>query len=362
MPPLRYVFICRSPNEFAKHRNTFYVHRNPSMKRNAIELLSAYVCLLVITLGCNKGQDREPGAENSASDDSKKVVVGFVQTGAESDWRKAHTESVREAAAAAGYDLRFADGQGKQENQIKALSSFVAQGVDGIILSPLVETGWDNVLEKAKKRKIPVLILDRQVDVKDDSLYVTYIGADTYNEGRLAAEWLIEKTDGKAKVVELQGTPGASPTINRFKGFRDVIAEHEGIEIIASQSGDFRRSKGKEVMEALLKTHGDDIDVVYAHNDDMAIGAIQAIEDAGKKPGDDIILISIDGVRGAFEAMVQGKLNCTVECNPLQGPMALEAMGKILAGDVSHMPKKQMIKDEVYDRDVAKDVIDSRKY
>ncbi|EMI46770.1 ABC transporter substrate-binding protein [Rhodopirellula sp. SWK7] len=330
--------------------------------RRSCRLAAVAALSLMFLIGCSSKTDTAGTGEGSGADGAGKPVIGFVQTGSEGDWRKAHTESVREAAEAAGYELRFADGQAKQENQIKALSSFVAQGVDGIILAPLVETGWDNVLEKAKKRNIPVLILDRQVDVKDDSLYVTYIGADTYNEGRLAADWLIEKTGGKAKVVELQGTPGASPTINRFNGFRDVIGDQPGIEIIASQSGDFRRSKGKEVMEAFLKKHGDEIEVVYAHNDDMAIGAIQAIEDAGKKPGDDIILVSIDGVRSAFEAMVEGKLNCTVECNPLQGPMAFEAMGKILAGDIGDMPKKQMIKDEVYERETAKDVIGSRKY
>jgi simple sugar transport system substrate-binding protein len=276
------------------------------MYRNKTLAIIASAIFIVVSVGCKNGQ---PDGEGSAAGgDSSKGVIGFVQTGAESDWRKAHTVSVREAAAAAGFELKFADGQGKQENQIKALSSFVAQGVDAIILAPLVETGWDNVLEKAKKRKIPVLILDRQVDA-DEELYVTYIGADTYNEGKLAAEWLVKKVDGKANVVELQGTPGASPTINRYKGFREIVQKHPGIEIIATQSGDFRRSKGKEVMEALLKTHGDKVDVVYAHNDDMAIGAIQAIEDAGKKPGDDIVLVSIDGVRGAFESMVEGKLN-----------------------------------------------------
>ena len=312
------------------------------------------------TPGSGPGASRIEGSNGAIS--TKKAVVGFVQTGAESDWRKAHTESVREAAANSGYELRFADGQGKPENQIKALSSFVAQGVDAIILAPIVETGWDNVLEKAKKRNIPVLVLDREVEVKDDSLYVSYIGADTYNEGRLAAEWLLKKVDGKAKVVELQGTPGASPTINRFNGFRDVVKDHPGIDIIASQSGDFRRSKGKEVMEALLKKHGKEIEVVYAHNDDMAIGAIQAIEDAGLKPAEDIILVSIDGVRGAFEAMVEGKLNCSVECNPLQGPLAFEAIDKILQGQGDTLPKTQMIQDRVYDRSVAAEEIGSRKY
>ncbi len=322
----------------------------------ALFALMGLSCLMASGCADSKPSD----SSNNVGD--RKYTIGFVQTGSESDWRKAHSDSVRQAAEDAGYELKFADGQGKQENQIKALSSFVAQRVDAIILSPLVETGWDNVLEKAAQRNIPVLILDRQVEVEDESLFVTYIGADTYNEGRLAAEWLIKNTDGKAKVVELQGTPGASPTLNRYKGFRDVIKDHPSIEIIASQSGDFRLSKGKEVMEALLKTHGDDVEVVYAHNDDMAIGAIQAIEDAGKKPGDDIVLVSIDGVKAAFESMVEGKLNCTVECNPLQGPMAMEAVAKILAGEAEDMSKRQMIKDEVYDRSVAKDIIDSRKY
>ena len=158
------------------------------------------------------------------------------------------------------------------------------------------------MLEKAKKRNIPVLILDRQVEVEDESLYVTYIGADTYNEGIQAAEWLVKKVAGKAKVVELQGSQGTSPTINRRESFAKVIKDHPGIEIIASQAADYELTKGKEVMEAILKAKGDEIEVVYAHNDNMAIGAIQAIEEAGKKPGEDIIVLSIDGMKSAFEA------------------------------------------------------------
>ncbi|MEM9080526.1 MAG: ABC transporter substrate-binding protein [Verrucomicrobiota bacterium] len=301
-------------------------------------------------VACKSGE--ETGGE-------KKAVIGFVQGGASSDWRKAHTDSVKEEAEKRGYELKFVDGQGKQENQIQGISSLILQRVDAIILAPIVETGWDNVLKKAQQAKIPVLILDRSIQ-SDDSLYEGYIGADTYEEAVKAADWLVEKVDGRAKVVELQGAPGASPTVNRYKGFRDAIQDHPGIEIIASQSGDFRRSKGKEVMEALLKKHGDEIEVVYAHNDDMAIGAIQAIEEAGKKPGQDIILVSIDGVKAAFEAMVAGKLNCTVECNPLQGPAAFDAIEKILAGET--IPKVTMVKDEVFDQSVAADVIDSRKY
>ena len=300
------------------------------------------------------------GSNDSADGGDKKAVIGFVQGGASADWRKAHTDSVIEEAEKRGYELKFVDGQGKQENQIQGISSLLLQGVDAIILAPIVETGWDNVLKKAKQAEVPVLILDRSIQTEDESLYEGYIGADTYDEAVKAAEWLIKETNGKAKVVELQGEPGASPTVNRFKGFRDATKDHPGIEIIASQSGDFRRSKGKEVMEALLKKHGDEIEVVYAHNDDMAIGAIQAIEEAGKKPGDDIILVSIDAVKAAFEAMVAGKLNCSVECNPLQGPAAFDAIEKILAGET--IPKKSMVKDEVFDRSNAKDFIDSRKY
>ena len=168
--------------------------------------------------------------------------------------------------------------------------------------------------------------------------------------------------EGQAKVVELQGNPGASPTITRYNGFRDVIKDHPGIEIIASQTGEFRRSKGKEVMEALLKKHGDEIQVVYAHNDDMAIGAIQAIEDAGLKPAEDIVIVSVDAIRAAFEAMIAGKLNCTVECNPLQGPLAMKAVEKILAGQSDQLEKKKLIEDSVFEMDDAKELIESRKY
>ena len=303
--------------------------------------------------GCGDGSKSDDGS-------AKKGVIGFVQGGASADWRKAHTDSVIEEAAKRGYELKFVDGQGKQENQIQGISSLVLQRVDAIIVAPIVETGWDNVLKKAKQANIPVLILDRSIKTSDESLFVGYIGADTYNEAVMAADWLIEKTGGKCKVVELQGAPGASPTINRFNGFRDATKDQPGIEIIASQSGDFRRSKGKEVMEALLKKHGDEIEVVYAHNDDMAIGAIQAIEEAGKKPGEDIILVSIDAVKAAFDAMIEGKLNCSVECNPLQGPAAFDAIEKILAGET--IEKVTMVRDQVFDQSNAKEFVDERKY
>ena len=290
----------------------------------------------------------------------RKLTVGFSQIGAESAWRTAETESIRSEAAKRGVDLQFSDAQQKQENQIKALRAFAAQKVDAIILAPVVETGWEPVLREIKRAKIPVVLVDRGIKVSDESLYTTLIASDFVQEGRMAAEWLAAKLGGKGNIVELQGTPGAAPAIDRKKGFEEVLKRQPGLTIIKSQSGDFTRAKGKEVMEAFLKSEGKSIHAVYAHNDDMAIGAIQAIEEAGLKPGIDIILVSIDGVKGAFEAMVSGKLNCTVECNPLLGPAAFDAVEAFLAG--KPLPKKTIVKDEVFDQSTARTVIVGRKY
>lgn len=290
----------------------------------------------------------------------KTLTVGFSQIGAESAWRTAETESVRSEAAKRGINLKFSDAQQKQENQIKAIRAFIAQKVDAIILAPVVETGWEPVLREARKAGIPVVLVDRGVKVSDESLYATLIASDFVEEGRLAARWLAEKLSGQGNVVELQGTPGSAPALDRKKGFEEVLAEHPGLKIIKSQSGDFTRAKGKEVMEAFLKAEGRNIQAVYAHNDDMALGAIQAIEAAGLAPGKDILLVSIDGVRAAFEAMIAGKLNCTVECNPLLGPPAFDAVEKIVAGQT--LPKWIKVTDQVFDQSVAQDVIESRKY
>jgi ABC-type sugar transport system substrate-binding protein len=290
----------------------------------------------------------------------KKLVVGFSQIGAESAWRTAETRSIEDEAKKRGVTLRSSDAQGKEENQIKALRNFIAQGVDAIILAPKVETGWEPVLKEVKRAKIPVILVDRGIKVSDESLYTTLIASDFVEEGRLAGEWLAKKLNGKGNIVELQGTPGAAPAIDRKKGFAEVIAKNPGMKIIKSQTGEFERAKGKQTMEAFLKAEGKSIHAVYAHNDDMAIGAIQAIEEAGMKPGTDIIVVSIDGVKGAFEAMVAGKLNCTVECYPLLGPAAFDAIAAVKAGKT--VPKKTIVKDEVFDQSVARDVIGSRKY
>jgi len=293
----------------------------------------------------------------------KKIVLGFAQVGAESEWRTANTESIKSSAAEAGIDLKFSDAQQKQENQIKAIRSYIAQKVDVIAFSPVVETGWDTVLVEAKAAKIPVVLTDRSVKVKDDSLYVTFMGSDFTEEGRKAGRWLVEKMKGNpgpVNIVELQGTVGSAPAIDRKKGFEEIIKSDPKFKIIRSQTGDFTRAKGKEVMEAFLKAEGKKINVLYAHNDDMAIGAIQAIEEAGMKPAKDITIISVDAVKGAFEAMMAGKLNVSVECSPLLGPQLMSAVKDIVAG--KPVPKRIITEEGIFPMEVAAAEFPKRKY
>ena len=293
----------------------------------------------------------------------KKITLGFAQVGAESAWRTANTESIKSAAKDAGIELKFSDAQQKQENQIKAIRSFIAQKVDVIGLSPVVESGWDTVLQEAKAAHIPVILTDRAVDSKDTSLYVTFMGSDFIEEGKRAGRWLEEFEKGKPgpiNIVELQGTVGSAPAIDRKKGFADVIGSDPRMKIIRSQTGDFTLAKGKEVMEAFLKAEGKNINVLYAHNDDMALGAIQAIEEAGLKPGKDITIISIDGTKGAFEAMAAGKQNVVVECNPLLGPQLMQAAKDVVAG--KSIPKRILTNETVYTQAQAAAALPSRKY
>ena len=261
----------------------------------------------------------------------KPLVLGFSQVGAESEWRTANTESIKSAAKEAGIELKFSDAQQKQENQIKAIRSFIAQKVDVIAFSPVVESGWEPVLREAKAAKIPVVLTDRAVNTKDTSLYVTFMGSDFVEEGRKAGRWLVEKMKdqkGEVNIVELQGTVGSAPAIDRKKGFEEVIKADPKFKIIRSQTGDFTRAKGKEVMEGFLKAEngGKDICAMYAHNDDMAVGAIQAIKDAGLKPGTDILVVSIDAVPDIFAAMVAGEANATVELTPNMAGPAFDAL------------------------------------
>jgi ABC-type sugar transport system substrate-binding protein len=296
------------------------------------------------------------------SEKHDRIVLGFSQIGAESEWRTANTESIKSAAATMNIDLRFADAQQKQENQIKALRSFIAQKVDVIAFSPVVETGWDTVLQEARAAKIPVILTDRSV-TSDPSLYAGFIGSDFVEEGRKAGRWVAERfkdTGEDVNIVELQGTVGAGPAIDRKKGFEEIIATNPHLKIIRSQSGDFTRSKGKEVMEAFLKAETRKIHVLYSHNDDMAIGAIQAIEEAGIRPGREILVVSVDAVKGAFEAMIAGKLNATIECNPLLGPQLMTSATEVVAGRT--IPKRIVVDEQVFTMETAKQNIQQRKY
>ena len=332
-----------------------------------LPIVPLLVVLCLTLAACDRDGDSDAsssasggGGGASTQRSGKKLTVGFSQIGAESAWRTAETESIRSEAEKRGVELKFTDAQGSQEKQVQALKSFVTQGVDAIILAPKTENGWEPVLREIKRANIPVILVDRGVNAPEE-LYTTLIASDFVQEGRMAGEWLAKHKDGKANIAELQGSTGAAPAIDRKKGFQEAIGKYPGMKIIMTQSGDFSRAGGKQVMEAFLKSpQGSQIDTVYAHNDDMALGAIQAIEEAGRKPGKDITVVSIDAVRGAFEAMIAGKLNCTVECNPLLGPAAFDAAEKAVAGQT--LPKKTIVQDQIFTQEQAKDAIASRKY
>jgi len=287
------------------------------------------------------------------------LIVGYAQLGAESEWRTANTLSVKETAAQLGVELKFADAQQRQENQVTAIRSFIAQKVDVIGVPPIVETGWREVFEEAKAAGIPIILVDRRADVPDD-LYVTYMGSNFLEEGRNAGRVMADLTGGEATLVELVGTVGSAPANDRYRGFREILRDYPGIEIIDSQSGDFTVAKGREVMRTFLNRHGAAITALYAHNDDMALGAIQAIEEYGLRPGVDIKIVSVDATRGAFEAMIAGKLNATIECNPLLGPQFFELALKVVNGE--SVPKWVPSPEGIFLAEDAAEILPSRKY
>jgi simple sugar transport system substrate-binding protein len=324
------------------------------------------ICALILTpAACVAKAD--PGKEEPEvlSEDGKalktysELVVGFSQIGAESEWRTGNTASIQEAAAQLGVELLFSDAQQKPENQIKAIRTFIAQQVDVIGVSPLVETGWESVFQEAKDAGIPVILVDRRADVSED-LYATYLGSDFLEEGRNAGRIMVDLLGGQGNIVELVGTEGSAPAIDRYAGFREILEDYPEMKIIDSKSGDFTRALGEEVMEEFLNTYGDQIDALYSHNDDMAIGAIRAIEAHGLKPGHDIKIVSIDAIRDAFQAMIDGKLNATVECNPLLGPQFFELALKVVNG--VEVPKRIPSQESIFFPEDAAEIMPTRKY
>jgi galactofuranose transport system substrate-binding protein len=313
----------------------------------------AIVCAGLMALLCGCGGRKEA------------VVLGFSQSGIEGPWRTANSESIRSAAEKNGIQLRLleiaaADGQ---EQQIATLRSLIAQRVDVIAFTPVVETGWDAVLGEAKKAGIPVVLTERAVRVGDRSLYTTVLGSDFVEQGRNAGRWLLENTLGRSnqiKIVELRGTDGSLLSGDRGRGFHEVIATDPYFHIVRSEAGGFTRAGGRSAMKQLLAAEGRGIHVVYAHNDEMALGAIQALEEARLRPGEDITIISVDGIRGAFEAMAAGKLNVTVESNPLIGPQLMGVVKDVIAH--RRLPHRLVVEEFVFPKELAVEALPTRKY
>ena len=312
------------------------------MKRKLVSVLLCAAMVMTMAIGCGgkKEATTEDGGDSAATEDSGSdlITVGFAQVGAESDWRMANSESMKETFSEEnGYELIFDDAQQKQENQIKAIRNFIQQEVDYIVLAPVTETGWDTVLQEAKDAGIPVITVDRMVDVSDDSLYESYVGGNFLLEGQKAAEWLKAYADAKGitelNIAHIQGTIGASAQIGRTQGLEEA-AEKYGWNIVAQQTGEFTQAKGQEVMESMLKQH-DNINVVYCENDNEAFGAIDAIKAAGKTvgPDGDILVISFDTVKAGIEMTLTGDIICNVECNPLHGPRVEGLIQKLEAGE-----------------------------
>jgi ABC-type sugar transport system substrate-binding protein len=320
--------------------------------------LAALLAGSVLTGPAACGTDQKDPAEPAGTP----ISLGFSQVGSESSWRVANTKSVQESAKAAGISLNFQDGKQRQENQIAALRRFVTEKVDVIAFSPVVESGWDNVLQQAKDAKIPVILTDRAIDTTDTSLYRTLLGSDFVAEGRKAGQWLVDLNKDardQLKIVEIEGTTGSAPANDRRVGFAETIEADKNLTVIDSRDGDFTREGGREVMEVFLKKHSD-IDVVYAHNDEEGLGAIDAIEAVGKKPGQDIKIITVDASRGGLTALAAGKINFVVECNPLLGPQLMELVKKVAAGQT--LPTRVVTDETTFDQEKAKKMLPEREY
>ena len=308
-----------------------------------IQLIGLLICITIILSSC------QPRTQVPAKDEEV-ILLGFSQIGSESGWRDGNTKSIKEAAEHHGITLRFENAEQKQAKQIDAIRSFIAYQVDVIAFSPIVTNGWDIVLQEAKAAGIPVLLCDRYIDVEDDSLYECFIGSNVFNEGKLAADYLLQKTAGmdEVHIVEIMGTLNSTSMEQRTLGFRTTLAPHTQYTVIDSANGDFLRSKGKEAMKALLGRNAH-IDVLYSHNDAMTLGAVEAIENAGLVPGKDILIISVDGEQKAIDLLKEGKINCIVECSPMLGNAIMDMTKQLYAG--KQIPKTYHIPTRVFTSD-----------
>ena len=309
------------------------------MKRS----IAIFLILSALVLGLCACTHSEPEPEIR-----ERTVLGFSQIGDESEFRTSSSNDVKRAAEQADVQLVFENAQQKQFNQIKAIRSFILNGADVIAFSPIVEEGWDNVLREARSAGIPVILVDRYIKTEEEGLYSAFLGSDFNKEGLQAAEWMVKRFaghDGTVKVAEIRGTENSSPTIGRHAGLLTVFAENPKFEVVISVSGDFMRSKGKECMEAILR-ESPDIDILYAHNDDMALGAIEVLEEHGIMPGKDVVIVSIDAQRSGLDALRQGKINCIVECNPYIGDELMDLVSHIVKGEP--YPAHTFIEEKVF--------------
>jgi galactofuranose transport system substrate-binding protein len=337
-----------------------------SLKDRKRQFLVLLTVLAVALAACGGGSsDTTEGGEGAATTageaSGELTTVGFAQTGSESGWRSANTESMNAAFSEEnGFELIFNAADNDPAAQIAAVRSFITQGVDAIVIAPIVEDGWEDVLQEAADAGIPVILEDRTVTAPED-LYATWVGLDFRNEGVMAGEWAAETFgDTPTNMVVLEGTTGSAPANDRAEGFDEAIAG-TAIEKIDSQTGDFTRDGGKTVMEGFLQVHGvDGIDLVYAHNDDMALGAIEAIEAAGGVPGEDIQIVSIDAVHDGMQALIDGKINFIVECNPLLGELAAGLVNDVLAGTT--VDKRYYVEDQTFTQEQAEEALPDRLY
>jgi len=279
---------------------------------------------------------------------NERIILGFSQLGDESEWRSSSSSDVKRAAEKAGIQLMFENAQQSQFNQIKAIRSFILKGVDVIAFCPIVEEGWDNVLGEAKAAGIPVILVDRTIETEEAGLYCAFIGSDFHSQGVKAGKWMVNRflwSDGQVKVAEIIGTENSSPTIGRYEGIREVFEENPRFEIVVSVPGDFMRSKGKECMEEILRV-APDIDILYAHNDDMAVGAIEVLEDHGIDPAWDIVIVSVDAQKSGLQALRDGKIKCLIECNPYIGDDLMDLVFNIVNNEP--FPSHTYVKEQVY--------------
>jgi len=329
------------------------------MKR-IISILCALM-MLCTAAGC--------GMSDKDTDENDLIVVGFSQVGSESDWRMANTRSMTEALSEEnGYELLLDNAKQHQENQLMAIRNFILQGVDIIVLAPASETGWENVLIEAKAAGIPVIIVDREVSVEDDSLFISRVGSDFLQEGKIAVEWLENELQRQGRrreqinILHLKGTAGATAQLMRSKAIEDGAARHSNWNIIAQLDGDFTEAKGYEVVRDYLKKNKD-IDVIYSENDNMTFGAMRALDEAGITYGEngDVMIISFDAVREALEYCLEGRINLCVECNPLHGPRVDELIKRYIAGE--EIPKYSYIEEGYFTREnLSVEIINNREY